>query len=243
MKQFIIVLVALATVQPAFSQNVGIGTTSPGDKLHINAPSGVDPFRVDINNNTKLRVWADGGVSIGSLAPPPADGLLVQGTLQPQNNISTPNKMYIESTADSMVIKAGGSRVIIAPNGDITIETDGTSTLNIESNGNLFVEAQGNLNLKGAAVNLEAAGNLTIKGTTINQIASTNISLNAVSINQAASGSIGLAAATINQNASATVAINGAIITLNGGGRPLARLADLVSGNTIISGSPTVFTN
>jgi hypothetical protein len=58
---------------------VGIGTTSPTDKLHINSPSGTNPLRVQVNGSTKLRVSSGGGVSIGSSTAPPSNGLYVSG--------------------------------------------------------------------------------------------------------------------------------------------------------------------
>jgi len=87
----------------AAGQNIGIGVIVPSDKLHINAATGEDALRVQVNNLTKLRVWSNGGVSVGS----PVNGLYVNGSIQPQSGIETPAKMIIESTADSIVLKAG----------------------------------------------------------------------------------------------------------------------------------------
>src|SRR4026207_1799983 len=58
---------------------VGIGTTTPTDKLHINSPSGTNPLRVQVNSSTKFRVSSGGGVSIGSSTTPPSNGLYVSG--------------------------------------------------------------------------------------------------------------------------------------------------------------------
>ena len=58
---------------------VGIGTTSPTDKLHINSPSGTSPLRVQVNGSTKFRLSSGGGVSIGSSTTPPSNGLYVSG--------------------------------------------------------------------------------------------------------------------------------------------------------------------
>ena len=65
----------------SFAQNVGIGTTNPSDVLHINAPSNEDPLRVQIAGNTKLRVFSNGGVSIGrnNQSGTTTDGLFVHG--------------------------------------------------------------------------------------------------------------------------------------------------------------------
>src|SRR5678815_298275 len=58
---------------------VGIGTTSPTDKLHVNSPSGTNPLRIQVNGSTKLRLSSGGGVSIGSSTTPPSNGLYVTG--------------------------------------------------------------------------------------------------------------------------------------------------------------------
>src|SRR5258706_12907196 len=38
---------------------VGIGTTSPSDKLHINSAAGFNAFRAQVNSSTKLLVHSD----------------------------------------------------------------------------------------------------------------------------------------------------------------------------------------
>lgn len=43
----------------------GIGETAPSDKLHINAKAGEYAFRVQVNGNTKFRIYDNGGVSVG----------------------------------------------------------------------------------------------------------------------------------------------------------------------------------
>ena len=71
---------------------VGIGTTSPTDKLHINSSSGTNALRVQVNGSTKLLVHSGGGVSVGSSTTPPANGLYVAGrtgigTATPENTL------------------------------------------------------------------------------------------------------------------------------------------------------------
>src|SRR5688572_14374245 len=61
------------------SGNTGIGTVNPLGKLHVNSPSGVEGFRVQVGGSTKLLVHSGGGVSIGSSATPPVNGLFVSG--------------------------------------------------------------------------------------------------------------------------------------------------------------------
>ena len=64
--------------------NVGIGTNFPSAKLHINTLTGSEPLRVQVNNQTKLHVNSNGGLTVGveTLAPPPVDGLYVEGSVK-----------------------------------------------------------------------------------------------------------------------------------------------------------------
>jgi hypothetical protein len=63
------------------TERVGIGTTSPVAKLHINAPAGEDGFRVQIVGLTKFWVTDNGGVSVGALVQGPQDGLYVDSAI------------------------------------------------------------------------------------------------------------------------------------------------------------------
>jgi hypothetical protein len=68
------------------STNVGIGTSSPDSKLHLNAISGQTGMRVQIAGNTKFTVASNGGVTIGTFYnTPPANGLYVYN----QINVNT----------------------------------------------------------------------------------------------------------------------------------------------------------
>src|SRR6478735_4042091 len=59
---------------------VGIGTTAPNSKLHVNTTAtGQNPFRVQVAGSTKFFVANNGGTAIGSLSTPPANGLFVSG--------------------------------------------------------------------------------------------------------------------------------------------------------------------
>lgn len=60
------------------STNVGIGTSSPDSKLHLNATSGQTGLRVQIAGSSKFTVASNGGVTIGTFNnTPPANGLYV----------------------------------------------------------------------------------------------------------------------------------------------------------------------
>ena len=60
---------------------IGINAT-PSDMLHINAPTGEDAFRVQVDGSTAMRVYANGGVSLGANnLNTAADAVYVSGKL------------------------------------------------------------------------------------------------------------------------------------------------------------------
>ncbi|MDA3906962.1 MAG: hypothetical protein PF484_12900 [Bacteroidales bacterium] len=63
------------------STNVGIGTSSPSAKLHVNAGSGQDGLRLQLSGSTRLWLNSNGGLSIGNYATPPSRGLYVYGNV------------------------------------------------------------------------------------------------------------------------------------------------------------------
>ncbi len=199
-KYFVLSMIFFFTTESkSQTGNIGIGVTNPSDKLHINSAAGADALRVQVDGITKLRVWSNGGISIGSPVTPPVNGIYVAGSIQPSSGIITPSKLVVESTGDSIILNAGGSQVIVASNGNITIKANGPGKIDIISN---------------TSLNLTAATNITM-------------------------------------TASGFISLNGTQIRLNGSSRPLVRTNDQVSNpgcqfgctGTIITGSPTVFTN
>ncbi len=61
--------------------NVGVGTPSPDSKLHVNAPSGEDVFRLQSNGSTKLIMESDGQIAIGASFSPD-DQVDIRGNVQ-----------------------------------------------------------------------------------------------------------------------------------------------------------------
>src|SRR6476661_4002345 len=53
---------------------VGIGTTSPDSRLHVNSTAGQNAIRAQVNGSTKFFVDDLGGTSIGGTSTPPANG-------------------------------------------------------------------------------------------------------------------------------------------------------------------------
>jgi urease gamma subunit len=60
---------------------VGIGTPSPTERLHVNSALGTNAFRAQVNGYTKFLVHSQGGVTIGTNATPPTNGLFVAGNV------------------------------------------------------------------------------------------------------------------------------------------------------------------
>ena len=61
---------------------VGIGTSIPSSKLHINATTNTqDGLRVQIDGYTRLFLRSNGGLSVGNYATPPSRGLYVYGNV------------------------------------------------------------------------------------------------------------------------------------------------------------------
>ena len=61
--------------------NVGIGTAAPNTKLHVNAPSGDDVFRLQANGSTKMVMESDGQIAIGAFFSPD-DQVDIRGNVQ-----------------------------------------------------------------------------------------------------------------------------------------------------------------
>lgn len=81
MKKLTLILCLSFIFKSAYTQAVGIGTTSPSDALHIVGAANDDPLRVQVGTATKLRVFNNGGTSIGvnNTSGTPANGLYVDG--------------------------------------------------------------------------------------------------------------------------------------------------------------------
>ncbi|MBK8111131.1 MAG: hypothetical protein IPK46_12755 [Saprospiraceae bacterium] len=82
MKTIFLFLIVMTTFTDTIcAQAVGVGTSSPSDALHIVGASNDDPLRVQVGTATKLRVFNNGGTSLGTnnAAGTPANGLYVLG--------------------------------------------------------------------------------------------------------------------------------------------------------------------
>lgn len=75
---------------------VGVGQGNPSDRLHVSASAGSPAFRVQVGGTTRLRVNANGGVSLGTNSTTvPAGDTFVSGSLGIGD--STPNaRLHVE---------------------------------------------------------------------------------------------------------------------------------------------------
>jgi len=83
---------------------VGIGTTNPNSKLHVNADPNQNLFRAQSDGNTKFLVSSNFGTSVGAFATPPAEGLYVHGDTglgdpTPSQKLSVNGAISIGSTS------------------------------------------------------------------------------------------------------------------------------------------------
>ncbi len=71
-----------AIIVPSDGGNVGIGTSAPNVRFHVNGLLGQDAMRVQVSGSTKLLVQSNGGTSFGSLSAAPSNGIYVSGNVQ-----------------------------------------------------------------------------------------------------------------------------------------------------------------
>ncbi len=91
---------------------VGINTTAPNARLHLNSATGENAFRAQINGSTKFLVHSGGGVAIGASVNPPANGLYVAGKVAiGLTTASSFNLHVVGSTFISNVLNVGNGGI------------------------------------------------------------------------------------------------------------------------------------
>ncbi len=68
------------------SGRIGFGTTSPDAKLDVRSTTGNDALRVRVGTTTRLRVHANGSVSVGTSSEGPVNGLESLGNIEPNSH-------------------------------------------------------------------------------------------------------------------------------------------------------------
>ena len=115
-----------------FSERVGIGTSSPLARLHVDSDSTENGLRVQIDGATKLMVHSNGGVSVGSPTSTDNNGLYVAGNVG--IGISNPTtKLHVNETggATPFAIQISGvSKLKTNTNGSTSVGTTSTGPTN-----------------------------------------------------------------------------------------------------------------
>ncbi len=237
----------------SYAQNVGVSTSKPDSKLHVVATAADSvAFKVSIDNNTKMKVSSNGGVSIGDGSAAPVNGLLVKGQIQPEDSIKSAAKpIYITSVNDSVVLQAGNTTIILSANGAVRIKAAGGGGISIDA-------GNGDVNINGANINIASTNNTNIQSgldasitaqsgtaTLTASNGSATISGNAGATLTSSSGSALVKGVISTLQGSSQASVTGPIVRLgNSNFKPAARVGDVVSvsgsvGN-IISGSAVV---
>ncbi|MBG9375174.1 tail fiber domain-containing protein [Panacibacter sp. DH6] len=159
---------------------VGIGTTLPNTRLHINSDAGENPFRVQVAGLSKLYVDAGGGVSVGSSAIPPANGLYVSGNAGIGTTLPEGNLHVLRGSAGAVTANSNAPLVIEnSTNNYINLLTPSASergilfgdNLNAADGGIIYVGTSNTLQFRTngniTRMSLSDAGNLDIAGGTL----------------------------------------------------------------------------
>jgi hypothetical protein len=114
-----------------FEGRVGVGTVAPTDEIHVNAPAGQSAFRVQHDGLTRIRVNANGGVSLGgnSTIVPAGDTYVVNNLGIGENEPTAKLHVNAESGRVPLEILTNGTRRMhMTSSGGITLGGTGSST-------------------------------------------------------------------------------------------------------------------
>lgn len=193
---------------------IGISSTLPSDSLEIITPAGESAFRVRQNGTTRIRVNANGGISLGANNTTVADSNVY---IQESLGISTPtpgNLLHIDTNNainEGLLISLNSIETLIAP---IEMTTTGNYTfdigddLNVDTGNDFKVDATRNLNLNaGLGGTFVSDANLTLSsGTELELNAGSFMDINSV-------GNIDMDANFVDIDAVTSVTIEGTTFT------------------------------
>lgn len=116
--------------------NLAIGSAdfSGSTALQINSGAGDSPLRIKINNATKMRIYDNGGTSLGGNAIPEVNGLVVQGNVLARSDVNVDGKMQV--TGDSNVAV---STLTLDGGSPLKANVNGLTKLLVAGNGGTFI--------------------------------------------------------------------------------------------------------
>ena len=154
---------------------VGIGTTTPTERLHINSASGTNALRVQVNGFTKFLVHGGGGVTIGSGTTPPPNGLYVSGSVGIGISTMLTGKLDVRTTANFTAINASTEQ----GNGVRGFSTEGYGVVGNSNQGTGVYGYSKNVGVKatGQVYGVDASGDYT----GVNCFSADGVGLNATS--------------------------------------------------------------
>lgn len=125
----------------------GFGTSNPNTKVHINGVGTENPFRVQVNGASKLYVDNGGGVSVGSSAIPPANGLYVSGnagigTTAPTQKLHVVGNIFATGNIDVSGTVGFGSVETFSDGGSNTIQSNSDIVPDADNSNNLGTTAR-----------------------------------------------------------------------------------------------------
>lgn len=163
---------------------VGIGTTVPNSRLHINTVSGEDAFRVQIAGNTRFLINDAGGVSIGTTTEGPANGLYVNGDIGIGASAPTA-RLHINSSTGEDALKVQVSsitKLFMNSDGGLSVGSSTAAPINglyvsgntgigtslpsqkLHVSGNTYITGNLGVGVSAPTSKIHAAGNLTFEG-------------------------------------------------------------------------------
>ncbi|MBO6513029.1 MAG: tail fiber domain-containing protein [Phycisphaerales bacterium] len=179
---------------------VGIGVSSPSDRLHINTAAGQSAFRIQQDGNTRMRINANGGISLGANNTTVADSnvyipqSLGIGTPTPEERL---HLAVSNPTTEGLLITSGSDETLYAAS-----RIDALDDYRIESSTDINFAANSEIDLTTITVDINATSEIDLSASLLDLNASGTVDIDAGS--------------RIDLLATADVDIDGSIVTVEG---------------------------